>query len=147
MKSGICLSLALVLAPLNTSVLQAKEPPHTLVLPTDCKTSFSNLLTALVSGNCIITFASRECGVISFHTQLESSPNAAKRHVDVLDGTILLAIEDFGSTRAQMGLTVSWQESNEAQGTFKSGAQRDAEAKWYEFIFGILKPNAESPAK
>ena len=140
MNKRICLPLALLFAVAGQPMAFADQSPqpHSQVIQAPCDSTFQKVIDALVDNNCVILAANQMAGLISFRTQSESYPNSARRHVNILDGTILLRAESPASTRIRVQLTLNWQESNDTAGTFKTGAQKEADAGWYKIVFDIL---------
>ena len=149
MNKRAYLPLAFLLAVVRQPILCAEQAPptHSAVMSSAYGTAFQKVQDALVENQCIILASDQQSGLISFRIQSESYPNSARRHVDFLDGTILLRSVLPASTSIRVQLALSWQESNDMQGTYKSGASREADAGWYKTVFDILGLSASQSKK
>ncbi|WP_243288045.1 hypothetical protein [Geothrix terrae] len=124
---------------------QKSPQPHTLTLQGAYDTTFSKLLVALVNNDSIILTANQQVGVISFRNQSEDAPNNARKHVNVLEGTILVKAQTPHSTVLQVKLTLAWQESYVTQGTYRTGVQKEADDGWYKGFLDMLSNSLAHP--
>lgn len=108
---------------------------HVLVLASPSKALFPRAIELLLDHDYIILLANQELGLISFRLQAEDKAIRSSRHVNVVEGTLLLQEATPGSTRARVKLTLSWQNSN-FQIQHETGAQMDADPGYYQ---GFLK--------
>jgi hypothetical protein len=125
---------------------QEAPRPHLLIVPATGDAIFSKLVESLASNNCIILAANRDAGVITFRTQSEDTSNRASRHVNILDGTILIRQETTAATRLQFTLTLSWNESYLPAGSYRAGVQKDADSSWYQNVIEMVS-KAVIPSK
>ena len=139
MLCSIPISVLSLLA-LCPGVCQAEQPPQIVseVVAGSCNASFDKIVERLFNNNYIILAANKQLGLITFRTQSEDSSNAARRHVNVLEGTLLLRPLTPTSTQIKIELTLSWQESYVTAGTFRTGVQHEADAGWYKGFFKML---------
>jgi hypothetical protein len=128
---------------------QAEQPPQLVseLVTSRADTSFEKVVERLFTNNYVILAADKQLGLISFRAQFEDKANAARRHVNVLEGTLLLRAATSSTSRIQVKLTLSWQESNDTAGTFKTGVQHEADAGWYKNFFNMLGLPAALPTK
>ena len=108
---------------------------HVLVLTTPSKSLFPKAIELLLDHDYIILMANQDLGLISFRLQAEDKAIRSSRHVNVVEGTLLLQETTSGSTRVRVKLTLSWQDSN-FQIQHETGAQLDADPGYYQ---GFLK--------
>jgi hypothetical protein len=142
-----CLCL-IALSFLYSSNVHAGPPaqsPSELVT-TSPDATFQKIVEKLFNNNCIILAVDRQLGLITFRTQAEDNSNSARRHVNILEGTILVNAETSSATRIRVKLTLGWQESR-SDYTFQTGAQKEADAGWYKFVFDMLGFSTQPPAK
>jgi len=136
----------LVLSPNYYRAEQAPQIVSELVTSSP-DASFDKIVEKLFNNNYVILAANKQLGFISFRTQFEDNSNAARRHVNVLEGTLLLRAATSSASRIQVKLTLSWQESNDTAGTYRSGVQHEADAGWYKNFFNMLGLPATPPTK
>ena len=108
---------------------------HVLVLATPYKPLFPKVIELLLDHDYIILMANQELGLISFRLQGEDKAIRSSRHVNVVEGTLLLQEMTPGTTRVRVKLTLSWQNSN-FQIQHETGAQMDADPGYYQ---GFMK--------
>ncbi|HEX7553695.1 MAG TPA: hypothetical protein VF378_09080 [Geothrix sp.] len=111
---------------------------HVLVLATTYKALFPKVIELLLDHDYIILMANQDLGLISFRLQAEDKAIRSSRHVNVVEGTLLLqeaSPTSPSSTRVRVKLTLSWQNSN-FQIQHETGAQMDADPGYYQ---GFLK--------
>jgi hypothetical protein len=108
------------------------------LVTTSPELTFDKIMENLFTNDCVILTANQQLGLITFRTQSEEYPNSARRRVNVLEGTILFKPDSPASTRTRVKLSLSWQESNDLANTFRTGASKEADAKWYKMIFDML---------
>jgi hypothetical protein len=108
---------------------------HVLMLATPYKALFPKVIELLLDHDYIILLANQDLGLISFRFQAEDKAIRSSRHVNVVEGTLLLQETTPGSTRVRVKLTLSWQDSS-FQTQHETGAQMDADPGYYQ---GFLK--------
>lgn len=108
---------------------------HVLVLATPYKALFPKVIELLLDHDYIILLANQELGLLSFRLQGEDKAIRGRRHVNVVEGTLLLQETTPGSTRLRVKLVQNWQESS-FQTHHETGAQMDAEPGYYQ---GFMK--------
>jgi hypothetical protein len=131
------------------TISQAEQSPKITsdFVTTSSDATYDKVLDKLFNNNYIILAANQQLGFITFRTQSEDNSNSARRHVNVLEGTIFLHAENFTTTRIRVKLTLSWQETYDTAGTFRTGAQQEADAGWYKSFFNMLGLTATSSNK
>ena len=112
-----------------------QAPGHVLVLATPYKALFPKVIELLLDHDYIILLANQDLGLLSFRLQAEDKAIRSSRHVNVVEGTLLLQETTPTSTRVRVKLTQSWQNSN-FQIQHETGAQMDADPGYYQ---GFLK--------
>lgn len=126
-------------APAAVDGLKASSPQapagHVLVLATPYKVLFPKVIELLLDHDYIILLANKELGLLSFRLQAEDKAIRSSRHVNVVEGTLLLQETTPSSTRVRVKLTQSWQNSN-LQPQHETGAQMEADPGYY---LGFLK--------
>lgn len=144
-----CLPVPAQAAPAAVDGPRAPSPPapagHVLVLASPSRSLFPKAIELLLDHDYIILLANQELGLISFRLQAEDKAIRSRRHVNVVEGTLLLQETTPGSTRIRVKLTQSWQESS-FQTQHETGAQMEADPGYYQ---GFLKmfESAGLPAK
>ena len=106
-----------------------------LVLATPYKALFPKVIELLLDHDYIILMANQDLGLLSFRLQAEDKAIRSSRHVNVVEGTLLLQEASPASTRVRVKLTQSWQDSS-FQTQHQTGAQMDADPGYYQ---GFLK--------
>lgn len=142
----VCVLSLLLLYPRYS---QAEQPPQVVseLVTNSADASFEKVVERLFNGNYVILAADKQLGLVTFRAQFEDHPNAARRHVNVLEGILLLRAETSTATRIRVKLTLGWQESNDTSGTFRTGVQHEADAGWYKTFFNMLGLAATPPNK
>ncbi len=142
---AVCLIGWLALCP---SVAHGRQPPQALseLVTSSPDATFEKIVEKLFNNNCIILAVNQQLGLITFRTQSEENSRASRRHVNILDGTILIRSETSTSTRIRVKLSLSWQESY-SDFTFRTGVQNDVGAEWYKSVFDMLGLSAPLPGK
>jgi hypothetical protein len=110
-------------------------PSHVLELATPYKAFFPKVIELLLDHDYIILLANQDLGLLSFRLQAEDKAIRSSRHVNVVEGTLLLQETSPGSTRVRVKSTQSWQD-NSFQTMYQTGAQMDADPGYYQ---GFLK--------
>jgi hypothetical protein len=95
------------------------------------KAAFQKTIELLLDHDYIIIMANQDLGLISFRLRAEDKAIRGSRHVNVVEGTLLLQEAMAGSTRVRVKLTLSWQDSS-FQTQHETGAQVDADAGYYQ---------------
>ena len=113
------------------------QQAHTQVIPIACENLFRKVIETLVANDCIILTADQQLGIITFRTQSEDNTVRGRRHVNILEGTLLLKPELSTSTRIRATLTLSWQEADRRT-SFVTGVQKNADSGYYKWLFEIL---------
>ena len=141
----VCL---LALGALCPSIAHAEQapPPLSEVVTTSSDATIEKFVEKLFSNNWIILSANPELGLITFRYQSEENSSPARRHVNVLEGSILVRAETSTSTRVRVKLTLSWQESF-ADHTFQTGVRSDVPAEWYKLVSDVLGLSTPLPSK
>ena len=142
---SVCFFALLVLCP---SFADAGQPPQPLseLVTTTSDATVEKIVEKLFSNNWIILSANQQLGLITFRYQSEENSSPARRHVNVLDGSILVRPETSNSTRVRVKLTLSWQESY-SNATFRTGIRTDVPAEWYKLVFDTLGLSAPPTGK
>jgi hypothetical protein len=142
---SVCFFALLVLCP---SFAYAGQPPQPLseLVTTSSDATVEKIVEKLFSNNWIILSANQQLGLITFRYQSEENSSPARRHVNVLDGSILVRSETSNSTRVRVKLTLSWQESY-SNATFQTGIRNDVPAEWYKLVFDTLGLSAPPTGK
>ena len=140
-----CFPTLLALFPSVASAGQAPKPISDLVT-TGPDATFEKLVGKLFDNNWIILSANQQLGLITFRYQSEENSSRSRRHVNVLEGSILVKPETATSTRVRVKLTLSWQESY-ADHTFQTGVRNDVPAEWYKLVFDTLGLSAPLTTK
>ncbi len=118
----------------KTSTLPATAA-HVMVFTAPRKALFPKAIELLLDHDYIILLANQDLGLITFRLQVEDKAIRARRHVNVLEGTLLFQEASPVSTRVRVKLTQSWQESS-FNTQHETGVQVDADAGYYQ---GFLK--------
>jgi hypothetical protein len=111
---------------------------HALVLASTPKALFPKVLERLLDQDYIILAANPELGLISFRHQGEDRAIRNRRHINVVEGTLLLQEASSTSTRLRVKLTQYWQESS-YDTHFETGVQADADAGYYQGFLRMLE--------
>ncbi|GLH73616.1 hypothetical protein GETHLI_21180 [Geothrix limicola] len=111
---------------------------RTLVLASPPKTLFPKLIELLLDRDYIILSANQDLGLISFRHQKEDKSIRSRRHVNVVEGTLLLQDASPTSARVRVKLTQSWQESS-FNTHHETGVQADADPGYYQSFFKMLE--------
>jgi hypothetical protein len=137
--SSGCLPVLAQAAPAAVDGPKASLPQaptgHVLVLATPYKVLFPKVIELLLDHDYIILLANQELGLLSFRLQAEDKAIRGRRHVNVVEGTLLFQETTPGSTRVRVKLTQSWQDSS-FQTQHETGAQMDADPGYYQ---GFMK--------
>jgi hypothetical protein len=128
------LSSAAAAGALPTPVPQA----HTRTLPAAPEVLFPKLLECLIDNDFILLAVNQPLGVITFRLQSDDDTNRQRKHVNVLEGTLLVQATPPTSTQVRVKLTLSWQESF-SDFTFRTGAQKDADPSYYKGFLDLLE--------
>jgi hypothetical protein len=118
---------------------------HVLVLATPYKVLFPKVIELLLDNDYIILLANQDLGLLSFRFQAEDKAIRSSRHVNVVEGTLLLQETTPNSTRVRVKLTQSWQNSN-FQIQHETGAQMEADPGYYLGFLKMFEP-AGLPAR
>jgi len=132
----VCAIALWFLAPLPAQAVNVQRPLAEVVTSSPDAT-FEALVERLFSHNWIILSANQQLGLITFRYQSEENSSRTRRHVNTLDGSILVRAESPTSTRVRVNLTISWQESF-VDRTFATGVRNDVPAEWYKLVFDTL---------
>ena len=136
------IALLFINAPLNLA--GASPQTRSDLVTTSPDATFEKIIDKLVDNNFIILAANQQLGLISFRNQIEDNSSSIRRHVNILEGTILLRQESPTSTRIRVKLTLSWQEIDRRGSNIAFGVQHDADAGWYKGVFDMLGFTAPS---
>lgn len=130
----------------------AQSPPaeqglriHAQVLPVPSEVLFPKAVEALLDHHCIILAVNQQLGILSFRTQSEDRTARYRKHLNVLEGTLLFKRESPASTRVRATLTLGWQETD--QKVFTTGVQQDADAGYYKWLFDLLGKTPPSSSR
>lgn len=133
----VCLMVLCVLYSSNVHAVPSTKNSSDLVT-TSPDATFQKIIDILVNNNCIILAANQQLGLITFRNQSEDNSSSNRRHVNTLEGTILLRQEAPTSTRIRVKLTLRWQEIDRRGTNLAFGIQHDADAGWYKSVFDML---------
>ncbi|HJV49104.1 MAG TPA: hypothetical protein VJ549_07500 [Geothrix sp.] len=117
---------------------QPRPVAHALSLASPPKALFPKLIELLLDRDYVILWANQDLGLISFRHQGEDKSIRSRRHVNVVEGTLLLQEASSTSTRVRVKLTQSWQESS-FNTHHETGVQADADPGYYQGFFKILE--------
>ena len=145
LSAFICLSLQTLTAATPNPASDQELQSHIQTLPVSYETAFPKAIETLIANGCIILAADRQIGFITFRTQSEDNTVRGRRHVNVLEGTVLFKPDSSTSTRVQAKLTLSWQEHERS--SYETGAKNDADLPYYKWLFELLSKPFASPLK
>jgi len=142
---SLCAFALWFLCPALAFAGQTPETPSEVVAATPDAT-VEKLVERLFNGNCLILTANPQLGLITFRYQSEEHSIPARRHVNVLDGSILVRTETATTEQVRVKRTPSWQESY-SDHTFQTGVRMDVPAEWYMLVFDMLGLPVPAPGK